>query len=168
MKEEDPVKRFVSTRRIVAFVLLATVAFGSTIGWVESAGGSQGGATLSFTTDNLYICVGTPQDVTLVFFVEGPALYTQQERVLTGYSGCGDVGSGDISVPSAQAGVYQIGVELEPTDGGSLSISGSPAVSSSLGGVVNASDLDGNNQTSGATDQAVSTFVYRNKLIPVA
>jgi hypothetical protein len=168
MKEEDPVTRFVSPRRIGAFVLLAALAFGSTIGWVESAGGSQGGATLSVTTDNLYICVQIPQNVTLIFFVEGPGFYTQQERALTGYSGCGDVGTGAISVPSAQAGVYEIGVELEPTDGGGLSISGSPAVSSSLGGVVNASDLDGNNQTSGATDQAVSTFVYRNKLIPAA
>ena len=161
-------QRFVSPRRIGALVLLVTVALGSTIGWVEAAGGSQGGATLTITTDNLYICVGNPQNITLIFFVDGPNFY-KQETVLTGeYSGCGVLGTAPISVPSAQAGAYQIGAELQPTDGGSLTISGSPAVSSSLGGVVNSSNFAGNNQGSGNSDQAVSTFIYRNKLIPVA
>jgi hypothetical protein len=145
----------------------AFLAVGATVGWVESAGGVTGGATLSISialgaSDNS----DTPQSGSVVVFVNGPNFY-QQKTVYSGTIPAAQLTlNPTITVPSAPPGAYIIGAELEMSSigGPNIDIEETPVVTSSLGGTVGMSVS--NNEGTTPNVQAVSTFFYRNKLIP--
>ena len=160
-------KRLVSPR--VGLAVIAVLALGSTIGWVDSAGGtldSAGGATLSFTMPDLAITTNpNPQNMTVLFFVQGPDAY-RQETVFAGSLSSGQVlVPNPLAIPDAPTGTYAVGLEIEPSGGGVVSFSAVAAMSSSRGGAVTGATIQAGPTPN--NDQGVGTFVYRNKLIPV-
>ena len=161
-------KRFL-TSRVGACALVSTLVIGSTIGWIEAAGGSTeaaGGATLSISINPLAF---TDQDplagAKFIFFVQGPRFYKQVNIPST--NGTGSLTTPTITVPSALAGVYEIGAVAAWSQAGNtfeVTLSGTPLVTSSLGGGLDATSFSVSGINS--NEQGVSTFVYRNGLIP--